>query len=298
MKPMDQQRQPPALAPRTVHTPLGSVEYAEFGEGPAVLALHGAMGGYDQSAILARTVLPENHRVIAVSRPGYLATPLASGATPEAQADLLAALLDTLAIGQAAVIAISGGGPAAIHLALRHPTRCRALVLCSTVSRANTFKVPLRFQFIKLLARLPFLAARMGASASRNPEKVAQRSITHPDHLRNLMADPQAWALYRELTLSTFYRMAQRMAGSENDFRITQTREYPLEEITVPTLIVHGSDDPFVNFAEHAETASRRIAGAELLGLEGGEHAAIFTHREIVRVRMTKFLTQAVHASH
>ena len=80
----------------------------------------------------------------------------ASGATPEAQADLLAALLDTLAIGQAAVIAISGGGPAAIHFALRHPTRCRALVLCSTVSRANTFKVPFRFQFIKLLARLPF----------------------------------------------------------------------------------------------------------------------------------------------
>jgi pimeloyl-ACP methyl ester carboxylesterase len=294
MDSMAERFQPAALLPQRVQTPLGAVEYAEFGEGPTVLALHGAMGGYDQSAILARTILSGSHRVIAVSRPGYLATPLSSGATPEAQADLAAAMLDALAIERAAVIAISGGGPAAIHFALRHPARCRALVLCSTVSRANTFKIPFRFQLIKLLAHLPFLASRMRETAMNNLKKAAQRSITNPALLQNLMADPEAWMLFRDLTLSTFDCMAQRMAGSENDFRITQTYEYPLEKITAPTLIVHGSDDPFVNFAEHAETASRRIARAELLTLAGGEHAAIFTHREIVKRRLGRFLAESM----
>ena len=287
---------PAALLPQTIQTPLAAVEYAEFGEGPVVLALHGAMGGYDQSAILARTILSGKHRVIAVSRPGYLATPLASGEIPEAQADLLAALLDALAIERASVIAISGGGPAAIHFALRHPSRCQALVLCSTVSRPNTFKIPFRFQLLKLLARLPLLASHMRDTAMNNLEKAAQRSITNPVCLQNLMADAEAWALYRDLTLSTFDCMAQRMAGSENDFHITQTYEYPLEAISVPTLIVHGSDDPFVNYNEHAESAWRRIARAELLMLAGGEHPAIFTHREIVQRRLKAFLDEGQSA--
>lgn len=285
---------PAALMPQAIQTPLGAVEYAEFGEGAAVLALHGAMGGYDQSAILARTILSGEYRVIAVSRPGYLATPLASGETPEAQADLLAALLDALDIERASVIAISGGGPTAIHFALRHPTRCQALVLCSTVSRPNTFKIPFRFQLLKLLARVPLLASHMRIKAMNNLEKTAQRTITNPVCLQNLMADPEAWALYRDLTLSTFNCMAQRMAGSENDFHITQTYDYPLEAITVPTLIVHGSDDPFVNFSEHAESAWRRIARGELLMLAGGEHAAIFTHREIVQKRLNAFFAEVI----
>lgn len=81
------------------------------GHGPAVLALHGAMGGYDQSAILAQALVPDGHRVIAVSRPGYLGTPPAVGTTPEGQADALAALLDALGLADAAVVAVSGGCP-------------------------------------------------------------------------------------------------------------------------------------------------------------------------------------------
>lgn len=285
------------LLPRIAHTALGRVEYADFGQGPVVLSLHGAMGGYDQSAILARTILPANFRVIAVSRPGYLGTPMALAETPEAQADILAALLDVLGVERAVVVAISGGGPVAIHLALRHGARCDALVLCSTVSRANTFKVPFRFQFIKLLARLPRLTAYLRRRMADHPEKSAQRAITKPGYLQKLMADPEAWACYRELTGSTFDRMAQRMAGSENDFRITQTHEYPLEALTVPTLIVHGSADPFVDFAYHAESGARRIPGAQLLALEDGEHVAIFTHRNEVRQRLAAFLAEVLPES-
>jgi hypothetical protein len=43
-------------APTTANTRRGPVQYASCGEGPTVLAFHGAMGGYDQGLILARTV--------------------------------------------------------------------------------------------------------------------------------------------------------------------------------------------------------------------------------------------------
>ena len=58
------------IEPTVAKTSLGPVEYACWGEGPVVIALHGAMGGWEQSAILALTVGTEGFRYLAVSRPG------------------------------------------------------------------------------------------------------------------------------------------------------------------------------------------------------------------------------------
>src|SRR6266511_3171028 len=53
-------------------TPFGDVEYADQGEGPLVLLVHGAGGGYDQGLLVGRTFVGEGYRFIAPSRFGYL----------------------------------------------------------------------------------------------------------------------------------------------------------------------------------------------------------------------------------
>ena len=58
------------LRPTLIPTSRGNVEAVTWGEGPAVLSLHGAMGGYDQGILLAKTAISPRHRFIAVSRPG------------------------------------------------------------------------------------------------------------------------------------------------------------------------------------------------------------------------------------
>jgi len=113
-----------APLPVTLRTARGIVEYASAGEGPTVLALHGAMGGWDQSMLLARILPLPSFRALALSRPGYLGTPLSAGRSPEERADLYAATLDALGVERTAAIAISGGGPSAIRFALRHRDRC------------------------------------------------------------------------------------------------------------------------------------------------------------------------------
>lgn len=112
-------------------TARGHIEYLERKENHAaihgtILTIHGAMGGYEQSDILGKAVGPEGYRYIAVSRPGYLQTPLKGNESPEAQADLLAALLDELGIQKAIIMAISGADiplytlPCVIQSAARH----------------------------------------------------------------------------------------------------------------------------------------------------------------------------------
>jgi hypothetical protein len=70
------------VRPALVATPRGPVEYAEYGEGPAVLALHGAMGGWDQGLLLARTLAAGGHRFVGISRPGYLGNTWAPRSPP------------------------------------------------------------------------------------------------------------------------------------------------------------------------------------------------------------------------
>lgn len=278
-----------AVVPRVVMTPRGPVEYAEFGEGPAVLALHGALGGYDQGLILARTVGMPGYRYIAVSRPGYLGTPMSSGELPEEESDLLAHLLDALGVSDAAVMAVSGGGPGAIHFGLRHPDRCRGLVLISTASGVIEERVPFAFHVMKTLARIRPIARRMQRQVERDPARAAGRSIKDEESRRRTLADPHAGPLLRALVLSTSDRMAARLAGTDRDIRITRTREYPLESLAVPVLAVQGTADEAAPFS-HAERLAARVPRADLLALEGGSHAAIFTHSAQVRPRVARFL--------
>src|SRR5690348_10358470 len=112
-----------------VATRCGPVEYAAIGTGPHVLVVHGAGGGYDQALDVAGVLARSGFRVIGVSRFGYLRTPLPADASPAAQADAHACLLDALKIERAAVIGISAGAPSSMQFALRHPERLSALVL-------------------------------------------------------------------------------------------------------------------------------------------------------------------------
>lgn len=276
--------------PTCLNTPQGPIEYVAAGEGPTVLAIHGAMGGYDQGQILVRTLGEPGYRYVAVSRPGYLGTPITAGRTPEEQADLYARLLDGLGIRQTAIMAISGGGPSAIHFALRHSDRCWGLVLISTCGGKLDVRIPLSFQLMKLLARWPAFCAMMQRRTKKDLERALRRSIVDPNIRARTAQDPHVRPLLEELLVGGFDRMALRLPGTENDIAITRTTTYPLEQIAVPVLVVHGTDDRMVPFARHGKSLAELIPGAQLLPVEGGEHVSIFTHREEVRARVTRFL--------
>lgn len=274
-------------------TRRGAIEYSLAGTGPAVLALHGAMGGHDQGQLLARTIAEPGYTVVAPSRPGYLGTPLASGRSPEEQADLYATVLDACGIRDVAVMAVSGGGPSALHFAARHPDRCRCLVLVSTTGGRVDSKIPFTFKLMGLLARWPGFVAKARQKTESDLVAAARRTISDPELAARTVRDPEVGPLMKELLLHGFERMKDRLPGTMNDIAVTRGRgDYPLEKIAVPTLVVHGTRDPMVPFARHGKVLAERIAGAELLALDGGEHPAIFTHHALAQGRVTRFLRE------
>jgi len=272
----------------------GPVEYASLGTGPAVLALHGAMGGYDQGLILARTACSQEYRSISVSRPGYLKTPLTSGRSPEEQADLCAGLIDELGVDDVAVVAVSGGGPTALQFALRHPDRCRGLVMISAATAKVEARLPLAWYVMKIMARIPAAREQMRKKATSDLEGAARRSFPDPSHCAQFLQDPEARVLFAELQSSVFGQMPQRLPGTKNDIFQTRSNSFdqlPLEKIAVPVLAVHGTADQVAPFAKNAQRFVERVPGARLLAIEGGEHACLFSHRNQIRARVIDFLS-------
>ena len=92
-------------------TTQGLIEFARAGTGPIILQLHGGASGYDQTLALSWDLHEGGFTLLTPSRPGYLRTPLATGATPEQAADAVAGLLDILGIDRVCVMGTSSGGP-------------------------------------------------------------------------------------------------------------------------------------------------------------------------------------------
>lgn len=260
-----------------VNTPLGAVEYQVIGQGPAVIYAHGTPGGYDQGIAFSKFLDTRHCTLISPSRPGYLRTPRTSGSSPEEQADLYAALLDALAIEKASIIGFSGGGPSALCFAMRHSERCSGLVMIGGIVQRYSYQERLQSLpwWKQLVSRLieylmvcePFLYLAMPIT----------RLIPAGDAVAGMLCSGAAYHLRKE--------------GYENDSEtfasITHTS---WEKITVPTLVVHGTEDEDVPF-EDALLLAHNIPHITLLALDKGDHSSFYTHARVVMPTLRRFLT-------
>ncbi|WP_127089360.1 alpha/beta fold hydrolase [Aquabacter cavernae] len=283
--------------PRTLETGLGPVELLDSGTGPALLALHGGMGGWDQGQILAQTLfgLRPPFRLLSPSRPGYLGTPLAGRVTPAMQADLFAASLDRLGVDKALVAAVSAGGPGAVAFAARHPDRCSGLILVSacTGGLAMPPGAARRLPFIRLATRIPPLAGLLSLLARANPTRAARRSILDEEVLHETLRHPEAGPLLVALQNSVASRLAARLPGTLNDVaQFGAMGPLPLSGLRVPVLAIHGTGDRVVPVS-HLDRVEAEVAHAAILRIPRGEHVCLVTHLDAVRTAAARLAALA-----
>ena len=268
-----------------VQTPCGQIEYQEVGRGKPLLAIHGSGGGHDQGMAFAGLLAQRKIRVIAMSRFGYLRTPMPADASAFAQADAHVCLLDALGIAKAAVLGGSAGAPSAIQMAIRHPDRVSALVLI----------VPLTHKPATQLDSAPMMNPKV--------EKIMLRAIssdflfwaslhvgrgsliktvlaTPPELLANASAPEQARV---NAMLDNILPVSARAIGLLSDTAASkQLKPVALEAIRVPTLIISARDDRYGTYASAEYTASQ-IPGAKFIGFEQGGHTWAGHDDEVMR---------------
>jgi 2-hydroxy-6-oxonona-2,4-dienedioate hydrolase len=276
---------------KIVNTPCGMIEYADVGTGAVILAIHGAGGGFDQSLDLAHDFLGSGFRVVAPSRFGYLRTPLPADASPNAQADAHACLLDALNLQKVVVIGGSMGAPSAMQLCIRHPERCSALVLLFPIAFAphpTNEPPPQPSALAQFLMNTTLRSDFAFWSASKLSRDTVMKTIgaTPPADFKNATPEEQARAL---AVLRNIEPISQREKGLRNDAAVAPTvPRYDLEQIAMPTLVISAEDDLFGTFKGGRYTAEH-IPGARFVGYPTGGHLLVGHGADVSR-ELAEFL--------
>lgn len=229
-------------APRYIH-------YRDVGSGVPVLFLHGGWG-YDiypidrQARAMAghlRFITPDRTGYGKSSRPGYLGPGFHKFAAEE-----MFAFLDALGIDRVGLWGHSDGAVTAILMALARPERVQAVIAEA-----------MHYDRRKEMSRTFF--ETMAASPEAFGEKVA--SVLSREHGESywrelLQAEGRAWLeLARTADLPEF-----------------DLYEGRLSQLGVPTLILHGSDDPRTEAGE-LDCVRRLIPAAEFHVVSGAGHS-------------------------
>jgi len=281
-----------------IETTFGPIEYAIAGLGSPVLFVHGAGGGFDQGLSIGEPLARRGLRVIAMSRFGYLRTPLPADASAEAQADAHAALLDALGISRAAVVGVSAGAPSALQIALRHPDRVSALGLLVPAAWAPRpgGAAPVRSARERMPAGTRFVLETMLKSdflfwtATQLARPVVLRAIlgTPPEVVRKADAAEQA----RVANLMTqILPISRRRTGLINDAEIIGALpRYELERIAVPTLTI-GVEDDLYGTCDGARYTAEHVPGARFKHFPTGGHLTV-GHSEEIGDEIAEFLNR------
>jgi 2-hydroxy-6-oxonona-2,4-dienedioate hydrolase len=265
-------------------TPCGPIEYAIQGEGPPLLVVHGAGGGFDQGLIIGAPLVKAGYRVIAVSRFGYLRTPLPRDASPAAQAEAYVCLLDALRITQVDVLAASAGSPSALQFALRHPERCTALVLVvpvifappgqETTAARHSGGGQILLDTLWDSDFFVWLARRL------TPGIIDDTLLGTPSDVVE-HASPEEQARVVKM-VAQILPVEPRWAGMRNDMKVIgRLRRYDLERVSVPTLVVSSFDDEFGTYDAALYTAAN-IPKARFIGYTTGGHMLVGDEDEAV----------------
>lgn len=111
------------------------IAYAEGGEGPPVVYLHGALMTLDEGVISLYQSLASRYRAILFDRPGHGSSGrgLATG-SPWRQAALVRRALDQMGVERPVIVGHSFGGAVAMAYALRFPAQAAGVVALAPIA--------------------------------------------------------------------------------------------------------------------------------------------------------------------
>lgn len=195
--------------------------------------------------------------------------------TWEAHADDLAALLDDLAIPQAHIGGISYGGELALVFALRHPHRCRRLVVADAVSHVEP--------------QLQAIIESWIAAAETGDHETFYRATWFWNFSEGFFADQYELLLSRiDAARNLHLPSVIQLCRTFNTLNVTAE----LAQITQPTCILVGEHDR-LKPVHYSRTIAATIPNSELHVLADAGHASFWERVDEFNTVLLGFLLKS-----
>lgn len=264
-----------------VHVPAGP-----DADLPPVVFIHGASGNLRDQMVPLEPLLKGRAELLFIDRPGHgwSGRGPEANATPDGQADTLAALMDHLKIERAIIAGHSFGGSIAAAFSLRHPDKTAGLLFLAPATHPwpggetswyynLTAKPVVGWLFSETLAWL-------GGSLRL---EAASRCVFAPNKVPDDYADAAAIPLV--LRPAAFRANAEDVEGLH---RYVLENAHRYRQIDTPTIVISGTRDTVVYEEIHSVGLARDIPGAELVWIKNLGHKPDWIARDVVVTAIEK----------
>jgi pimeloyl-ACP methyl ester carboxylesterase len=256
----------------------------EWGEGTAIVLVHGWGSCAADWAELPEMLASLGHRVVAYDRPGYGYSTrlLASDGnyTYASNARDLRALLDALQIEQATVVGWSFGGGVAQTLAVDSPDRISALALVASTGPGMRDSDETS-DLLGAIIVSPVGSAILTWGSKIPPLSWQWTSESVAAAFAGAENVPTGWTIRTQSTLAlpgTFRTLTAESRQSDPNGLMPG-------RIAAPTLVFQGSDDTLVPYSI-GESLDAALPQSAFVGIVGGSHMLPVTHADVLATKI------------
>ncbi len=254
----------------STHPPTGKLvtaagirlHYEDAGSGPPVVLLHGAGANLNDWKASLFDEVGRRHHVIAFDRPGHghSGRPPENGYDPRTQAALIHAALKELGVERPILVGHSWSGALVLAYALAWPEDVRGIVVLAGVS--HDFDGPVRPTY--RIAAAPVLG-----TVFRHTVMAPLGEFLLPPNLRSAFAPNPPTRDYLDKAAVRLLLRPQAFLNNAEDIihlRAALREMTPhYGKISVPVIIISGTQDRWVNPDEHAKKLDRAVPNSQLV---------------------------------
>ncbi|HEX4821547.1 MAG TPA: adenylate/guanylate cyclase domain-containing protein [Acidimicrobiales bacterium] len=276
-----------------------SIAYQLFGDGPVDVVFASSFVSHVEVMWTSPEIksffdrMAAFSRVVIFDKAGVgLSDPIMRYRSIEERAEEIDAVMNAVGFERPVLMGVSEGGPAAMLYAASHPERVQALVL------TGTFPCVVFDSWADVDAAPSELHARavemLGEEFAPSAEQLA-RFLPFAVAVRDEWGSGVALSNLLPSLPRAQLGMLERMSASPGMARATGEALFRLDvrdilpAINVPTLVIHAKDEAIP--VECGRYLAARIPGAQLLEVQGADHAPWLTEPDVVLSSVEEFLT-------
>lgn len=268
------------------------IHYVERGSGPVTLLMIHGLGGNTGNFLHSLVdQLATDFRVVVIDRPGsgYSWRADDAPAGPQAQADVVAGVIQALGLDRPVLVGHSLGGAVSLATAVAHPSLVRALAL---VAPLTAMQVDSPGVFRPLMIASPTVR-RAIAWTLATPFSMLRRTqviqtIFSPDTVPDDFATVGGGLL--TMRPSAFIAASTDLMAVRDSFAPLVAQ---CDALRLPIGIIYGTEDRILDYRVHGEGMRARVPHVELDLIEGAGHMIPLTAPE----RVAAFVRRVSHAS-